>query len=90
METGEDGTNNSLYKPVTTATPTVILLELNKFQLAKRLKHVLQVGLRDAKVDVAHVQTVEGNRVGMIACGLGVADLTIFLGLGKLDDNGDT
>lgn len=55
---------NSIYsldETVATATTCVIFLQLDKLELAKGLKDVLQILLSDAEVDVADVQTMEGN-----------------------------
>lgn len=80
----------SLYKPVATAATGVILLELDKFEFAKRLEDILKVLLSDAEVDIANVQAVEGDRVGVASSAASLADLTVLLSLGELDDNRNT
>lgn len=79
-----------LYKSVTTAPAVVVLLELDKLEFAKGLKNILQILLRNTKMDVAHVKTVERNRVGVVSSGLRGAHLAVFLSLGKLDDDRNT
>lgn len=79
-----------LYKSVTTAPAVVILLELYKLELTKGLKYILQILLRDAKMDVAHIESVEGNRIGVVSRGLCGAHLAVLLSLGKLDDDRNT
>ena len=82
-----DGSKDILYKPIATAAAVVVLLELNKLELAKRLEYVLEVLLRDAEMDVADIEAVEGDRVGMGARTFRVADLSVLFGFGKLDNN---
>lgn len=79
-----------LNKPITAASTGIILLKLGEFELAKGLKHILKILLSDAEVDVANVQTVEGDRVGVTAGGAGLADLAILLSFGKLHNYWDT
>lgn len=79
-----------LHEAITTATPLLILLELHKLELAKRLEHGLQVVLRHVEVDIADVEAVEGDRVGVAAGTLRGAHLAVLLGLGELDDDRDT
>lgn len=79
-----------LYKSVTTAPAVVILLELYKLELTKGLKYILQILLRDAKMDVAHIGSVKGNRIGVVSRGLCGAHLAVLLSLGKLDDDRNT
>lgn len=79
-----------LDKPVASAPTAIILLQLHKLELAKRLKDVLKVRLCDAEMDVAHVEPVERDGVGMVAGRLSVADLAILLRLGGLHNDGDT
>lgn len=79
-----------LDKAITTAATGIILLELDKLQLAKWLEDVLKILLSDAEVDVANIQAVEGDRVGVASSAARLADLTILLSLGELDDDGDT
>jgi len=78
-----------LDKAVASAATVIILLQLDKLELTKGLKDVLEVCLGDAEVDVAHVEPVEGDRVGM-ARRFRVADLAVLLGLGGLDNDRDT
>lgn len=80
----------ALHKSISTAAPRVVLLQLDKLELAKRLKHGLQIVLCDVEVNVAHVQPVERYRVGVPAPGLGRPRLAVLLGLGDLDNDRDT
>ena len=79
-----------LYKPVAAAAAIVVLLELDELEFAKRFEHVLEILLGDTKVDVSHVETVEGNRVGIGVAALGVANLTVLLRFGELHYDRDT
>ena len=84
------GREDSLYKPITAAAAVVVLLELDELELAKGLEDILEILLGDAEVDVADVETVKGDGIGMIAAALSIANLTVLLGFGKLDNNRDT
>ncbi len=85
----EAGEGHVLDKAIASTATVVILLELHKLQLTKGLKDVLEIRLCDAEMDVAHVQPVEGDRVG-VAGGFRVADLAVLLSFGGLDNDGDT
>ena len=78
-----------LDKPIATASAGVVLLELDKLQLAKRRKNILQVLFGDTKVDVSDVESVERHRVGVGARSVRVAHLPVLFCLGELDDDGD-
>jgi hypothetical protein len=78
-----------LDKTVASAATVVILLQLHKFELAKRFKDILEVCLGDAEVDVAYIEPVEGDGVGM-AGRFRVPDLAVLLRLGGLDNDGNT
>lgn len=78
-----------LHKAIAAATPLVVLLELHKLELAEGLEYRLQVLLGNVEVDVANVETVEGDRIGVTAT-LSCAYLAVLLGLGELYDDGDT
>lgn len=41
-------------------------------------------------MDVTNIETVEWDRVGVVARGLGVANLAVLFGLGQLSDNWDS
>lgn len=79
-----------LNKAVATAATSIVLLELDKLKLAKGLEHVLKILLSDTEVDIANVQTVEGDRVGVTPRAARLADLAILLSFSELDDDGDT
>ena len=78
-----------LYKSIPTTPSVIVLLKLDKLELAEGLEHVLQVLFRDAEVNVAYIQPVEGNRVG-VARAVSRAYLAVLLGLGELDNDRDT
>jgi hypothetical protein len=78
-----------LHESITTAAASIILLQLYKLELAKWGKDSLQVLLRDVEVDVANIKTVEWDAAGAVGAALGIADLPVLLGLGKLDNDGD-
>lgn len=81
---------NILDKPVASAATVIILLQLHKLEFTKRLKDVLKILLSDAEMDVAHIKSVEGDGVGVVARRLGVANLAILLSFGGLNDDGNT
>lgn len=68
----------------------LLLLELNKLELSKGLKHEAKVLFRNRKVDIADVETMKGDSVGLRGTAVGVADLTVLLRFGMGDDDGDT
>jgi hypothetical protein len=61
MGNGED----VLDKTVASAATAVVLLELHEFELTKGLKNVLEVCFRDTKMDVADIEPMERDRVGV-------------------------
>jgi hypothetical protein len=79
-----------LDKPIATTAAVIVFLQLDKLELSERLKDVLQVRLGDAKVDVAHIQPVEGNRVGMVTGRLSGSDLAVLLSFCKLYNDRNT
>lgn len=79
-----------LHEAVAATPAGIILLKLGELELAKRLKYILKILLSDAEVDVANVQTVKRNRVGVTPSGASLADLAVLLSFGKLDNNWDT
>ena len=78
------------FKPISTTATVVVFLQLHKFELAERFKYVLQVLLRDTKVNVSYIEAVEGDGVGVGTRALGVADLAVLLSFGKLDNDRNT
>lgn len=78
---------HSLHKPVTLAAALLLFLELHELQLAERLKDVLEIVLRDGEVDVANVETVERNAVGLSSSTLRSASLTVLLCFGELGND---
>ena len=90
MREDEGGVGYSLDKPVAAAAAIVVFLELDKLQLAERLKHIVQVLLGDAEMNVTDIEAVEGDRIRVVTGRLRVADLAVLLSLGQLDDDGDT
>lgn len=78
---------NILDKAIAAAAAILVLLELDKLELTKRLKNRLQILLGDVEVDVAHVETVEGDGVGMGSRRFRVASLAVLLGLCHLNDD---
>ncbi len=81
---------NLLDESIAAAAAVVILLQLYKLKLAKRLEHILQVCLCDAEMNVAYIEAVEGDRIRVVARGFRSANLAILLSLGQLDDDGNT
>ena len=79
---------HSLNKPIASAAASLVLLQLNKFELAKRFEDVLQVTLGDAEMDIANVQTVERNGAGVVmGRAFASSSLTILLGLRQLGND---
>lgn len=71
-----------------TARISLIALENDLLKLAKRLKDLLEVGLRDAEVNVADVEAMEGSAVGTRSgAAFGGARSTVLLGFGERHDN---
>lgn len=91
---GSDGnTINQVYKLDKTITPTpaaLLLLKLNKLQLAEWLKNVLQITLRDTKVNIPHIESVERDLVRSILFCRANSGLTVLLCFCKLRDDRDT
>lgn len=86
----EQNGRNLLHETVPSTATIVILLELDELELAERLEDILEVLFGDAEVDVADVEAVERNRVGMVPGPLRAAYLTILLRFGELDYDRDT
>ena len=80
---------NLLHEPVALAATLFFLLQLYKLKLAERFEDVLEVIFVDGEVDVADVETVEWDAVGLRGGAFGGASLTVFLCLGELCDDGD-
>ena len=59
---------NVLYKSVAPAAAGIVLLQLNKLELAEGLENVLEILFRDAEVNIAYIEAVEWDRVGMATC----------------------
>jgi hypothetical protein len=77
-----------LHEAVAPAATGVILLELDEFELAERLEHSLEVVLCDGEMNVAHIEAVKRNTVGLGRIALvGVTRLTVLLGLGELSND---
>jgi hypothetical protein len=79
-----------LDESITTASAGIIFLQLGELELTKGLEDILEILLRNTEVNVAHVETMEGDRVGMISRALRCTNLTILLGLGKLHNDWNT
>lgn len=79
-----------LHESVATAASCIILLKLDELEFAEWLEDILKILLSDAEVNIANVQTVERDRVGVTAGAARLADLSILLSFGELDDNRNT
>lgn len=79
-----------LYETVATAAAVVVFLQLNEFKLAERFKHVLEVLLGNAEVNVANVQAMERYGISVGAGAVRGSDLSVLLSLGKLDNDRNT
>lgn len=91
MRLGERGRSVCLlHESIATAASCVVLLELNELEFAEWLEDILKILLSDAEVNIANVQTVERDRVGVATGAARLADLSILLSFGKLDDNRNT
>lgn len=72
-------------------TPTgFILLQLNKFEFAERLKNILEVTFSDTEMNVTHIQPVKGSRVIVVGAGFGIASLAVLFSLSQLSDDRDS
>lgn len=71
-----------LDKSITTTATGVIFLKLGKLKLPKGLEDVLKILLSDTEVDIANIQTVEGDRIGVATRGTRFANLTILFSFG--------
>lgn len=78
-----------LNKSVPATSTVLVLLQLDKLKLAKRLKNSLQVLLRHVEVDVADVEPMEGDGVG-VSAGFGVAGLSVLFGFCQLNNDRNT
>lgn len=79
-----------LNEAIATASVVLILLQLDKLQLAKGFEHGLQILFSDVEMDVTNVEAVEGNGVRMGPRGFGVAGLSVLFGLCHLNNDRDT
>ena len=79
-----------LHESIATTTTLLLFLQLHKFKFTKRLEHILQIAFSDAKMDVAHIKPMKRDLTGIAARCLWIASLTIFLGFGKLGNDGDS
>lgn len=82
--------DNLLYKSIAAAAAIIVLLKLNKLKLAKWLENILEVLLRDTKVNIADIEAVERNGVGVGARAVCRANLAILLSFGKLNNDRNT
>lgn len=57
--------DDSLNKPIATTASIVVFLELNELQFSKWLKYSLQILLRDIEMNVANIEAMEGNGIGV-------------------------
>jgi hypothetical protein len=78
-----------LHKCVSFASSSFILLQLDKFQLAKGLEDILKIALSDAEVNITNVKPVEWRRVLTAGTGLGVTCLAVLFRFGQLRDDGN-
>jgi hypothetical protein len=81
---------NILNKAISSTPSTVLLLKLYKLQFAERFKDVREIRFRDAKMDVANVESVERNLVGRVGLGRIYTCLSVLLCFRELCDDGDT
>jgi hypothetical protein len=61
---------------------------LNKLELAERLEDILKIAFSDAEMNVADIETVEGNGVMIATGGFRVSCLSILFCFSKLRDDG--
>ena len=76
-----------LHEAIALAAALLFLLELHELELTKRLEDILEVVFGDGEVDVADVETVEWDAVGLSSCRLGGACLTVLLCFRELCDD---
>lgn len=78
-----------LHKCVSFAATSLILLQLNKFELAEWFEDILEVGFSDAEMNITHIESVKWRGVTRARAGLRVTCLAVLFGFGKLNDNGN-
>lgn len=76
-----------LYKPVATTSTLLFFLQLDELEFAKWLENILQIALSDAEMDVAYIQPMKRNLMGVAVCGFWVTSLAILFRLRKLSNN---
>jgi hypothetical protein len=81
--------SNLLNKSVATAATGIVLLKLDKLEIAKGLKYSLKIVLSDVEMNVSNVEAMERNRVGVSATRLGVPGLAVLLRLSDLNNDGN-
>jgi hypothetical protein len=81
---------NVLNKAISSTPSTVLLLKLHKLQFAEGFKDIREIRLRDAKMYVANVESVERNLVGRVRLGRTYTRLPVLLCFRELCDDGDT
>lgn len=85
---------NILNESITTAATRLLLLQLNKLEISKRLENVLEILLGDTKVDISNVESMERNVMTRILVLLVLtafgAGLPVLLCLCKLNDDGNS
>jgi hypothetical protein len=76
-----------LDEAVAAAAALLLFLELDEFQFAKRLEDFIQVVLSDGEMDVADIETMEGNTGLLLSSTLGGARLPVLFGFRVLGND---
>lgn len=67
----------------------LVLLQLDKLQLSKRIKEAPNIFFGKREMDIADVETVVRHAVGLCCVGIGVAGLAVLLCFGELNNDGN-
>lgn len=79
-----------LDKTIAPTPTTLFLLKLNELQLAEGLEDVLQITLRDTKVNIPHIKSVERDLIRSILFCCTNSGLSVLFCFCKLCDDRDS
>jgi hypothetical protein len=57
------GNDYLLHECISFAPTSLVLLQLNEFELAEWFEDILEVGFSDAEMDITHIESVKWRRV---------------------------
>jgi hypothetical protein len=82
--------NNALNKTISSTPSTVLLLKLHKLQFTKGFENIGEIRLRDTKMDISDIKSVERDLIRRIRFSGIYACLSVLLCFRELCDDGDT